>query len=207
MRKRLNHLYGPSRVEHCLERMVALIGRYGIGLEGFSELQRWDETSSVLITYGDMIQREDEEPLQVLKRFADQHLFVAINSIHILPFCPYSSDDGFSVIDYRKVNPALGDWDDVQEIGSGFKLMFDLVLNHVSRKSKWFADYVSNIAPYRDYFITADPETDLSAVTPSPCVGGRGDSSSAGYHDSTSRWCSAYPVSQRSSAALEARST
>jgi sucrose phosphorylase len=165
MRKRLNHLYGPSEVEHCLERMVALVGRYGMGLEGFSALQRWDETSSVLITYGDMVQREEENPLQVLKRFADQHLSGAINSIHILPFCPYSSDDGFSVIDYRKVDPALGDWDEVQEIGHGFKLMFDLVLNHVSRKSKWFSDYVSNIAPYRDYFITADPETDLSAVT------------------------------------------
>jgi sucrose phosphorylase len=103
--------------------------------------------------------------LRVLKRFADQHLAGAINTIHILPFCPYSSDDGFSVIDYRVVDPRLGDWADIQEIGRAFRLMFDLVLNHCSRRSRWFADYVGNIAPYRNYFIEMDPSTDLSAVT------------------------------------------
>lgn len=166
MRNRLNRLYGPQEVEHLLERMVALIGRYGVGFEGCSSAaeQRWSESSSVLITYGDMIRSGDEPPLQVLKRFADQHLSGVINTIHILPFCPYSSDDGFSVIDYRAVDPALGSWDDVHELGGSFKLMFDLVLNHVSRKSTWFVDYVANIAPYRDFFIEEDPETDLSSV-------------------------------------------
>ncbi len=165
MRSRLNHLYGPQDAEHLLERMVALVGRYGVGFDSCSEAaERWSETSAVLITYGDMVQQGDEPPLRVLKRFADQHLADAISTIHILPFCPYSSDDGFSVIDYRAVDPNLGSWDDIQAVGSNFRLMFDLVLNHVSRKSKWFADYVANIAPYRDYFIAADPEADLSAV-------------------------------------------
>jgi sucrose phosphorylase len=165
MRTRINRLYGPSEEEHLLERVVALIGRYGVGMEGRSDAALWDESSSVLITYGDMLQNEGEHPLLVLKRFADQYLSGAINSIHILPFCPYSSDDGFSVIDYRAVDPALGDWEDIQELGRGFRLMFDLVLNHVSRKSKWFADYVAHIAPYRDYFHSVDPDTDLSEVT------------------------------------------
>jgi sucrose phosphorylase len=165
IRKRLNRLYGPSESEHLLERTVALIGRYGVGLEGFSHVDRWDESSSVLITYGDMVQNDNEAPLQVLKRFADQYLSGAISSIHFLPFFPYSSDDGFSVIDYRVVDPKLGDWNDIAEVGRGFRLMFDLVLNHASRKSKWFDDYIANIAPYRDYFIEVDPETDLSAVT------------------------------------------
>jgi len=165
MRKRLNHLYGPNEVEHCLERMVALVGRYGVGLEGFSEAPRWSEASSVLITYGDMVKNGDEPPLKVLKRFADQHLAGAIDTLHLLPFCPYSSDDGFSVIDYREVDPDLGNWKEIQQVGRGFRLMFDLVLNHVSRKSKWFEDYVSNIAPYRDFFIEVDQEADLSAVT------------------------------------------
>jgi glycosidase len=165
MRARFNRLYGPHEVEHLLERMVALIGRYGIGLEGYSQSLLWDETTAVLITYGDMVQNRDEPPLRVLKRFADQHLGGVINTIHLLPFYPYSSDDGFSVIDYRVVDDKLGDWKDIQEMGDSFRLMFDLVLNHCSRKSKWFADYVSNIAPYRDYFIEADPEADLSAVT------------------------------------------
>ena len=164
MRRRFNRLYGPSVVEHLLERMVAMIGRYGIGLEGYSDADLWDETTSVLITYGDMVQSGEEPPLQVLKRFADQYLGGAINTIHILPFCPYSSDDGFSVVDYRVVDPNLGNWKDVQDLGRGFRLMYDLVLNHCSRKSKWFADYVANIAPYRDFFIEADPKADLSAV-------------------------------------------
>ncbi len=165
MRTRFNRLYGPQEVEHLLERMVQLIGRYGIGLEGFSESDLWDETSSILITYGDMVQNGDEAPLKVLKRFSDQHLSGAINTIHILPFYPYTSDDGFSVVDYRVVDRALGKWADVTELGRGFRLMFDLVLNHCSRSSKWFVDYVNNIAPYRDYFIEEDPETDLSGVT------------------------------------------
>lgn len=165
MRTRFNRLYGPRTVEHLLERMVSLIGRYGIGLEGYSTDPLWDETSSVLITYGDMVQNGDEPPLQVLKRFSEQYLSGSINTIHILPFCPYSSDDGFSVIDYRAVDPNLGSWGDVQELGGGFRLMFDLVLNHCSRKSQWFADYVSNIAPQRGFFIEADPEEDLSGVT------------------------------------------
>ncbi len=165
MRGRFNRLYGPSEAEHLLERIVSLIGRYGIGLEGCSDAALWDESTAVLITYGDMVQNGDEPPLKVLKRFADQYLGGAINTIHILPFYPYSSDDGFSVIDYRAVDPALGSWDDVQEVGRSFRLMYDLVLNHCSRKSRWFSDYVANIAPYRDYFIEADPDTDLSAVT------------------------------------------
>ena len=165
IRNRINRLYGPSESEHLLERTVALIGRYGVGLEGFSHADRWDESTSVLITYGDMVQNDNEAPLQVLKRFADQYLSGAISSIHFLPFFPYSSDDGFSVIDYRVVDPKLGDWNDIAEVGRGFRLMFDLVLNHASRKSKWFDDYIANIAPYRDYFIEVDPETDLSAVT------------------------------------------
>ena len=165
MRRRFNRLYGPGEVEHLLERMVALVGRYGVGLEGHSKEALWDETTAVLITYGDIVKNGEEPPLQVLKRFASQYLGGAIDTVHILPFCPYSSDDGFSVIDYRAVDPGLGQWCDVQEIGQNFRLMYDLVLNHCSRKSKWFSDYVNNIAPYRDYFIEVDPETDLSAVT------------------------------------------
>jgi len=165
LRGRFNRLYGPNEVEHLMERMVSLVGRYGIGLEGYSREDLWNEHTAVLITYGDMVRNDSEPPLKVLKRFADQHLAGAINTIHILPFCPYSSDDGFSVIDYRVVDPDLGTWKDVQEIGREFRLMFDLVLNHCSRKSKWFFDYVGNIAPYRDFFVEADPETDLSAVT------------------------------------------
>jgi sucrose phosphorylase len=54
-----------------------------------------------------------------------------VNGVHLLPFYPYSSDDGFSVIDYKQVNPALGVWDDVARVGQNF-LMFGSVINHIS---------------------------------------------------------------------------
>lgn len=164
MRVRLKKLYGPAAAEPLLERMAAMIGRYGVGLERFRKTERWSEKTAVLITYGDMVRNADEAPLQVLRRFAGQYLAGAFSTIHILPFYPYSSDDGFSVISYRTVDPDLGTWNDVQELGGRFHLMYDLVLNHCSRRSRWFADYVAHIAPYRDYFIAVDPETDLSAV-------------------------------------------
>ena len=81
-------------------------------------------------------------PLATLARFAEKYLGQAFSGIHILPFFPYSSDDGFSIIDYRAVNPALGSWSDIGKIGSRFKLMCDLVLNHVSAKSTWFQAYL-----------------------------------------------------------------
>jgi sucrose phosphorylase len=84
--------------------------------------------------------------------------------VHILPFFPYSSDDGFSVIDYRRVNPEFGEWRHVQALAERFSLMFDLVLNHCSAKSAWFQDYTNGILPARFYFIEMDPETDLSEV-------------------------------------------
>ena len=79
------------------------------------------------------------------------------NILHLLPFFPHSSDDGFSVIDYRTVDPALGDWDDVRELGRSFGLMFDLVLNHVSQHSRWFQDYLLGREPYVRYFHEVDP--------------------------------------------------
>ncbi|MBN2164076.1 MAG: sugar phosphorylase [Pontiellaceae bacterium] len=165
VRSRFNRLYGPQEEEHLMERLVSLIGRYGVGLERYSRDKLWDEQTTILITYGDMVRNGDEPPLRALKRFADRYLAGAINTVHLLPFFPYSSDDGFSVIDYRAVDPKLGSWNDVQELGREFRLMYDLVLNHCSRKSKWFVDYVADIAPYRNYFIEADPDTDLSGVT------------------------------------------
>lgn len=163
IQQRLERLY-PTRANDCIARINMLIGRYGIGFQTPSTGQRWDQSESILITYGDSILNEDEAPLQTLKTFLHHHVMDAIRTVHILPFFPYSSDDGFSVIDYRKVNPELGDWSDVRSLGTQYRLMFDLVINHCSRKSKWFRDYVLGIAPASRYFIEESPTTDLSMV-------------------------------------------
>jgi len=146
---------------------VALIAASGVGDDCSSPQPHrnlWDETDSVLITYGDSIVREEEKPLRTLHRFLGEHLDGIVNTVHVLPFFPYSSDDGFSVMDYLVVNPSLGEWEDITAIASDFRLMSDLVLNHASSRSRWFDNFRKRINPGADYFVEADPAADLSAV-------------------------------------------
>jgi sucrose phosphorylase len=119
----------------------------------------------VLITYGDMVQSSGETPLATLRRFLHERVGDAVSAVHVLPFFPYSSDDGFAVIDYRVVDPALGTWDDIDALSGAYRLAADLVINHVSGQSHWFRAYCNGIAPERHYFIEVEPGTDLSAVT------------------------------------------
>ncbi len=161
--ERFSRLYGGP-AEPYLERLDMMIGRYGVGTDHHHPYRYWDQADSVLITYGDMVHRTGESPLAALKSFLDDRLRGAVSTVHILPFFPYSSDDGFSVIDYREVDPDLGTWDDVERLSENFSIMADLVLNHVSRESSWFRDYVSGIAPECNYFIEVDPHADLSSV-------------------------------------------
>ncbi len=165
LRPRLAFLYGADEVDRLLERIALVSGRYSF-LEEKCSLEKpcWDASSCMLITYGDMIESPDEAPLATLKRFLHDHLQGMVSGVHILPFFPYSSDDGFSVINYRKVDKNLGNWADVAAISEDFKLMFDLVLNHCSSRSRWFHDYIGAVAPARNYFIEVDPETDTSKV-------------------------------------------
>ncbi len=164
IRRRLKRLYG-DRAGLLMERFYMMIGRYGVGLKSPRHRRLWSEKDAVLITYADMVRAENEKPLKVLRRFLNTHCSGAFSALHILPFFPWSSDDGFSVIDYREVNPAYGSWEDVEALGEDFSLMFDLVLNHCSAQSEWFRDFVTGIAPARFYFIPLEPETDLAQVT------------------------------------------
>lgn len=162
---RLHYLYGEPAHE-LANRLFMMIGRYGIGLDGYRvpSPTTWDQRDIALITYGDMVHTPDEAPLRTLHRFLKTRLHDAIQTVHILPFFPYSSDDGFSVINYRQVDPTLGTWKDIADLRTSFYLMFDLVINHVSRQSGWFKDYVNDIAPARHFFIEVDEQTDLSSV-------------------------------------------
>ena len=125
---------------------------------------RWDEKDVILITYGDSIKTAEEKPLETLNQFCRTYLHDVFSIIHILPFFPYSSDDGFSVIDYKHVNPELGDWSHIAKLRNNFDLMFDLVINHVSQHSEWFQNYLRGESPGVDYFIEANPLEDLSQV-------------------------------------------
>ncbi|NCG09230.1 MAG: alpha-amylase [Verrucomicrobia bacterium] len=124
----------------------------------------WTEADTILITYGDSILKEGEAPLKTLGRFAGKHLSQTISTLHVLPFFPYSSDDGFSVIDYLQVNPDLGGWEDFQQLNNQFETMADLVINHCSAQSEWFKNYCTGKSPGADYFLEVGEDFDASAV-------------------------------------------
>ena len=124
----------------------------------------WSEKDIILITYGDSIIKAEQPPLQTLEHFLDRNLKGTISSVHILPFFPYSSDDGFSVIDYSSVNEALGTWQDIEKISKSYKLMSDLVINHCSSRSAWFENFIKGNGQGSDYFFTAQPDDNLSDV-------------------------------------------
>ncbi len=162
---RLERLYGERALE-AAKAILAAIERVDLGSVAISDDDRWDERDVVLITYGDQVQSDSLNPLQTLRRFlTDWDLPRLINTVHFLPCFPYTSDDGFSVVDYRQIDPELGSWDDVHAIGEDCRLMLDLVLNHISQASEWFQKYLAGKAPYDRFFIEVDPADDLSAVT------------------------------------------
>ena len=126
--------------------------------------RQWSERDALVITYGNSIVDGQHKPLDLLRDFLHREMAGVVNGVHILPFFPYTSDDGFAVTDYRSVNPVLGDWADISRIGSEFLLMSDLVLNHVSSQSNWFNDYRQGHEPYDRFFFEASPDDDLTDV-------------------------------------------
>ncbi len=124
----------------------------------------WSEQDTLLITYGNSIIDGAHKPLDLLHDFLLCNLKGVVNNVHILPFFPYTSDDGFAVSDFRKVNPQLGDWPDINRIAGDFNLMSDLVLNHVSSQGNWFNAYRQGHAPYDKFFFEASPDDNLADV-------------------------------------------
>ena len=164
--KLLEHLrvLYSDRADDVCQRVLQRMRRYEWSSNQQSR-ELWDEKDILLITYGDSVVAEDEVPLAVLRRFLKEFVGDSVTGIHILPFFPFSSDDGFSVIDYRKVRPELGSWEEVRNIASDYKLMVDLVINHVSRESLWFYDFVADRPPANTYFLEMQGDTDVSRVT------------------------------------------
>jgi len=159
----LTEIYGVETGPAAFERLLPII-------EKFERREKkkqafFSQEDIVLITYGDTLQQPGQAAIATLHEFANRYLKGAVSTVHFLPFFPYSSDDGFSVMDFFQIDPALGSWEDVQDMGLDFQLMFDYVVNHFSSKSQWFDDYLSNKSGFRDFAIEVDPSVDLSMVT------------------------------------------
>lgn len=165
IKTRMTKIYGDDQAQAHFERMKTLIESHQDSSESGKKASRWTQEDVVLITYGDSIVQEGVEPLETLQLFLKTYIKKAINNVHILPFFPYSSDDGFSVIDYTMVNPDLGGWHHIEALEKEYDLMFDLVINHISRESLWFTDYKANIPPYNQFFVEMEGHEDVSQVT------------------------------------------
>lgn len=122
------------------------------------------ERDALLITYADQVTEPGIAPLQTLAALCEERLDGVVNGVHILPFYPWSSDDGFSVKNLFAVEPAYGTWEDLAALGKRFDLMFDAVFNHMSAQGDWFQRFLRDEPEYREFFVTVEGDPDLSQV-------------------------------------------
>ena len=163
-------LYGADRAPALLERLRAILDKFqrraprrSAG-EWSAAQERLTQRDVILITYADQVTEPGRPLLQTLGEVLERYVAGAITGVHILPFFPYSSDDGFSVIDYTAVNPEFGTWADVEHLACSFRLMFDAVINHISAHSRWFQEFLRGNPEFADFFIVIEEGTDLSQV-------------------------------------------
>ncbi len=163
LRAHLSFLYPEADLSVWLSRFTTLLEAYAANIPP-ARSAGLDETSQLLITYGDMVQDGREPHLRTLHRFLNAYAADVISLVHVLPFYPYTSDDGFSVVDYLQVQPDLGDWSDIEALSHDFALAFDAVFNHISSQSQWFRDYLAGVEAVQGFFWDVDPSEDLSLV-------------------------------------------
>ena len=160
----LQVLYGPARTPALLDRLEGLLAAQRAAAPSPAPAPPLTQREALLITYADQLRSPGQAPLRTLAGWLEQRLAGVVRGVHLLPFYPWSSDDGFSVIDYEQVDARYGTWDDVGRIAGRFRLMVDAVLNHVSADSAWFKGFLAGDRRWRNFFIAVDPQTDLSAV-------------------------------------------
>ncbi|EZP75235.1 sucrose phosphorylase-like protein [Parageobacillus genomosp. 1] len=162
LEEKLKEIYGQQYRDEYLTAFQSLIERW--------EEKQWTESAPLseknvyLITYGDSIFEEGKPTLETLHTFLKEQVGDLITDVHLLPMFPYTSDDGFSVTDYRRIHPKLGDWEHIERFASDYRLMFDFVANHISKSSEWFQQYLKDDPKYEYYFIEKDPSFDTSRV-------------------------------------------
>jgi glucosylglycerate phosphorylase len=158
----LETIYGEDFLPEYKSKIVKLAKEW--------KQKKWSETAPLsernvyLITYGDIIKEKGQPTLKTLNKFINEYAKNEITDVHLLPMFPYTSDDGFSVVDYREIHPDLGDWSDIERFSGDYRLMFDFVANHMSKSSKWFQGYLKGEPEYEDYFIPREEGFDASNV-------------------------------------------
>jgi len=129
------------------------------------ESAMWRSSDIVLITYANSFSSHDTTPLETLKNLLLDWFPGLFKQVHLLPFYPYTSDDGFSVSDYRRVDAVHGDWSDIESLSDEVELVFDYVINHGSSAHARFQEFLEDRPPGNRFFKTAPAESDVSRVT------------------------------------------
>ncbi|HID38861.1 MAG TPA: sugar phosphorylase [Calditrichaeota bacterium] len=168
--EKLKYLYSHQCSEECRNEVIRLAQVYYAHKtpemieweKNFEAHNRFTEKDVILITYGDLIHSPGEKPLETLHELSKTYLSDVFNTVHILPFFPYSSDRGFAVLNFEEVDPNLGTWEDILSLKSDFKLMFDGVFNHVSSKSRWFQEFLNQNPDYINFFTVFSTKDRLS---------------------------------------------
>ncbi len=164
IRTLLEELYSSHLEPHIWSKLKTLVASYQDLSSAACVRPSLTEADIVLIAYPDQVDEHGVKPLVALKSFLDQWAKPLVSAVHVLPVHPYSSDDGFSVLDYRVIHPDFGSWADIEALGKDYQLILDAVINHVSQHSVWFNAYKSNTPPYDQYFIETDEAFDVSKV-------------------------------------------
>jgi sucrose phosphorylase len=165
--RHLGAVYGATLAAQVAPRLEDLLAKWkprsppAKSPPGVTGLTQRD---ALLITYADQVREAGVAPLRALAEFCSRHLDQVVSGVHLLPFYPWSSDDGFSVKDYFAVEPAYGAWEDIARLGARFDLMFDAVFNHASTQGAWFQRFLASDPQYRDFFVTVEGHPDLSQV-------------------------------------------
>lgn len=167
LRKRFLTLYPGHDVQALLSQTFTILGIewQADGLIPSETLKKWDQRDAFLITYGDSIREPNEKGLATFTRFYREHLAKYFNAVHILPFHPYTSDDGFAVSDFSRLREGLGHWGDLKELSQHARVMGDLVINHISSEHPWFTQFLDNTAPGKDYIYHVAQGTEVTQVT------------------------------------------
>ena len=161
----LEKIYPEIDCRHLASQCLQKMELSGTELAADPHRNNWSESDVVLITYADSIRGRGDSHISTLHNFLTEKLRNIVSTVHVLPFFPYSSDDGFSVMDYTTVNPSLGSWSDINKLAEDFTVMSDLVINHCSSRSLWFENYKNGLDPGSGFFIEQNPNVDLSFVT------------------------------------------
>jgi glycosidase len=162
IQQKTDFIYGTEQGKQAFEGIHELVERWET--EDWQQNNVLTEKNIYLILYGDSISTPGEAPLKTLHHFLKKHVNGAITDVHLLPMFPFTSDDGFSVTDYRAINLEYGNWKDIQHFSSDFRLMFDFVANHISKSSEWFQGYLNDEEKYLHYFIPKEEQFDTSRV-------------------------------------------